>query len=631
MPKRLFVLALLVLMLATTVNATPIDDLNDLAQYYPEDTIAYGVFRLDDGYRDTLQSVINLVGENFARDEFVPAVFELPPLPIILDQVLLGGLSEFLDLDFNAWTGDSIALGLLSPLEAEAVLITLALSDTDAFLADIADTSPDLAEVEITQVDDVTQVTLTFSGDNLEIVVADDTLFLAENVELALAAATADGAGLLDNAMFNDTMTQMPGDEYNALAYIDGQRLSDEFLRLMAEFDDMGMSAIFEAANMSETNGAIGIGLTALDGRTLALDLATVPTNPDAYTARPGFVLQESVSAGFAANIPGYTQLLIHDYDIQADFQAVIDALDATMPILQSQLEAIIENQDMGFGPEADMLRSLDLSTINLGGVIKHSIIPLFAGFTGLNLEDDVLAWMTEDIALTTSIIPVDGDLGFSFDITLLAATSDIEAKTTVINALGRAAQLYGIPRVFAQDSIAVSFPTVLPQLVSIITGLPDDVTAIEALDFVVAANDDMLAMGSRPGVDLALSGEGDTLADNPVFQSAAGYIVPDAYTVWFVNGQEIAKGIEYLLPLAGDNAYDQFDILSLQFLVAQMESMTISANMDESGATASRLTITLAENVPYMLPEAPIGNVLEEPRPTLAPPMPTATATPGN
>jgi len=106
--KRLMILILtLLLALAVAVPASanqPTDELTALAAFAPADTVAFGVARIDDGYIETLEGVVN------SRLEAVAAVLPEGTLPPSVDiDAASPGFAEF-----RAFGGDHVALFLPS-------------------------------------------------------------------------------------------------------------------------------------------------------------------------------------------------------------------------------------------------------------------------------------------------------------------------------------------------------------------------------------------------------------------------------------------------------------------------------------------------------------------------------------
>ena len=237
-------------------------------------------------------------------------------------------------------------------------------------------------------------------------------------------------------------------------------------------------------------------------------------------------------------------------------------------------------------------------------------VIPVFAGFTGLNLEDDIIDWMTADYAIGARVLPVNGPLTVSLDAALVTTATD-ERAADVVTHLTEAAESFDLS--YETESIgageALVMPYIMPFLLQSALDLPPEVVDNDALDLMVAADDEVFAMGSRPGVNFALTGDGDSLRDNPVFAYAETVFLDDATTVLYISPTDIAAALpalaEAFAPFASPN-----EVEGVQALLAQVESLTISASTPDDASAILRLTLTLPQDVPYTFPEPEIGSV---------------------
>jgi len=208
---------------------------------------------------------------------------------------------------------------------------------------------------------------------------------------------------------------------------------------------------VFMNAEMS-AGSASAAGLTIMDGRNFVFDTVTVISDEAVAMQEdmPGFVEQNPTSVDFAANIPASSgQLVIIDNGFGPDALALFEAFNAVGPFLDVLIdEGVNVGTQFGLVPgEAQMASEMiDLGTINLGGWIQNQVTQIYAGFTGLNLEHDILEWMTGDYALYFALIPVESDLGFSFDVVMITENTDDEATSYIIERLAEASDLYDAP-----------------------------------------------------------------------------------------------------------------------------------------------------------------------------------------
>ncbi len=557
-------------------SAIPTDDLTDTARYFPAETLAYVSIRTDEGYTQALQDFLALIDAN-SQGAIIPPNMEVTPFGVLLADV--GG--PLIDTDEITWLGDTLAFGVLDG--NGSTLTAVEITDKDALLADVSD--DEFLEIIITEEDGYTVIESRF-GDYA--VVTDDVVFFGLDNLAVMTSALAQDPSLLDNANFTAARSALPEDEYNIFAYVDAGAI----MTLALAMQDSGGAVTLPASVTSQDLGVLALGATVFDGRTLSLDVASI-------AGGASDVVQTPVDLDFAAYLPGYTQLLIHDANLAQDFAGFIASLDAIAPLLQDF--ATIGSMEMNGVPMPmePELPEVDLSTINIGGLLKNTLIPVFAGFTGLNLEQDIINYVTEDYTLAMSLIGVPSDLLFSFDVAMVATVTDTDAATNVINGLIRADGLYRLGGLTEDNSL--SYPDLFPAILSEIVGFPPSSIASPELTFRIGANEDVFAIGTAPSVDFALNPSDDSLANNPVYQYAQSFFLADAASVWYVNAVSLAESIDAVAPLIGPDA----DIL--QFMIAQLESATISQNTGADGAVVSRLTLTLPESVPYDFPMPPM------------------------
>ncbi|TVR24508.1 MAG: DUF3352 domain-containing protein [Anaerolineaceae bacterium] len=582
-PLRFLLMTILLVVVAglgtRPAQATDVDDLTANAVYMPVDVGAFLSIRADAEYSDMLGDVLALLNQN-TGGMLLPPDLEVPRIrdfaADLLTDIFLVRAGD------GDWIGDTISLGVLPSAMPDdpTVLVAISIADRAAL--------EDALIIRTTESDDADFV--RFDTPEYDGLISDDVLLLQLNGVADLTAPPANA--LADNAAFQQARDALPVDSYNIFAYADIFNLID-----LAAVNDPELEAI--RATMDEGEAiAVAVGATIIDGRTLTLDLVTVPLFPELFMALPNYVEQTPVDPDFAQYLPAYTQLLIHDSDLATDFDAFFAGLDAGFVSLLRQTRVLSDEDPFAdFNPFA----------INFGGLSKTAVNALFAGLTGLNLERDVVSWMTGDYTLAASLIPVDSALTFSFDIALLAEVGDEAAAQAVIDGLVRADRMYGWGGV-TDEAGSLSYPDLIASLLSPALGFPRDVINTDELSLMAATDGERFAFGSAPSVRFALNPDGDSLMDNPTYQYATSLFLPDAFSVWYVNGGALADAAGLLAVVADRPS----DVEELQFVLAQIESMTISASAGTDGVNITRLTLTLPEEVTLPTP-APAGSPAEQ------------------
>ncbi|GAB4514464.1 MAG: hypothetical protein OHK0046_16600 [Anaerolineae bacterium] len=613
MKKGLILISVLMLLLMTfgsSAQGTSLDELSTLADYFPEETTVFAVIRTDDAYLNTLDDL--LADVNAGLGGLLPPGTSVRGL---LDDAVRSIYGRSFESGVRPWLGDSIAVGVTSIEgltdvdEAADVPFTIAAEVTDAEGA--AAFFGELINIEPLQTDTYT----LYVDENAEaaLLIAEDVLLLGTQVDSIVSQFEATEAALRTSDLFTGTLDLLPNEDYNILLYVDGAALVEQSAALNAQMMDEALSQTdmgaaeglittlmqFQADMQGQAaalTGPTAAGFTIIDGRSLVIDIVSQVSDPSVITEAPGYVEQVPVSLDFARYIPGYAQLVIHDNGLGPDFNALFTALDATGPAVQEILTALLQDPQLRSqlqGAEA-LLDMIDVSVINLGGLVENQITSYFAGFTGLNLQNDVLSWMTGDYANYAALIPVESDLEFSFDLGFVTEATDAEAAANVVAGLTDAAGQYEVANTVEEmgGGTALVYTSVLRGLLQL-GGLPQDMLAgTPELDLIVGADDEVFAFAARPGVEFALEPGDDSLLNNPAFQYAAeNLFLPEPVTVWYVGTGSFVNAAPALAAALGPTTAQQ-----IAFAASQIESMTITAAVPELGQSIARLTLTLPE-----------------------------------
>ncbi len=587
-PLSLLFLLVIALVLVPSATAQPDTPPSHLAAYLPDDTLAFVSFRSDDAYFEQLDAVIDQINRR------VPGAFP----PDATSRQLYDGLVQGTPFsEIAPWVGDTFALALIPNMARDVTSVfVFDLANREALLEVITDNNTDAPEPA-----QIGAFSVYGDPDGGE------GLLVSENVALLILDASdtfaidtlaeADFTPLSESETFTTALDSLPADSYNISAYIDTAAIAQA---AAAEMPSESLSpdealVIEPLLNSLAAVDYAALGLTILDNRSFTVDIsASVGSSTfglfndavDLLYAVP------TIDTTFADKLPAHTQFLIQGTDLNAQFDYSIDALSAAGALLRNAVETAYENGDIGFFEYND---AMTLLGGDLGGLVQGPLTLGFASLTGLNLQDDVLSWMTSDYALTLSAYLTDGALTFTPDLGLLIALADgdaVDGAQALIDALQG-------PLIdsFLESSSEGGVLTYTAPLR--IFYAESDLSAGEllgepALDFRLGASDEIFAMGARPTVDFAL-GEADNttaLSDTDAYQYAADSLfLPDANALYYINFGPLAEAA-----LSGRLFGSPRMDLEAAAALSLLESATITNRADaDTGLLSARLTITLA------------------------------------
>jgi hypothetical protein len=583
--------------------------LQALAQYYPADTPLYASIRTDDDVIAELDVLMARLAANLG--EPLPPAFSVADL---LDEWTFAAFGSSFDDSFGPWLGDSAAAGLLSlaPLFEEQattpflrpprrspppLIIAFSVADRDAaetFAAALMDAAG-LEPVE------TGEYTLYDPGDDLALLIADDAALIAPQAELLRAAYEGRDGRLADAALFSETVDGLPLETYSALAYVNVDTMNRELMEMMqAESPALALSPPLR--QQFEIGGGIALGLTVIAERSLTIDMAVVLTEEALQISRemPGYVEPQPVDLEFLRHVPADAQFVIHDGDFGGQALAFLAQLDLIGPLLGQQFQAMLDDPMLrrNMDPETvEFFEVFDLSGVNLGGALKVLASQMFAGFTGLHLEDEVLSWMTGDYALHARLI-ADDNLPFNVDAAFLTETTDAAAAANVIDKLERAAGLYGVPITREEIGDGQALALTVPQRAfhpPTPPGSQERLTITPELDFLIGHDDEVFVVSTRPGAEAAFApAAGGTLLDNATFRQARETLfLPEPASVFFINGPALWEALPLLSAVM-----PAWELRELLIVAAQVESAAITTTALQDRAMQARLTLTIPEQV---------------------------------
>ncbi len=562
---------------ASTAAAAPIADLTALARYFPDTAPLFIATRTDDGFIASLDGLLAQVAARLSDN------IENTSLSAELDRIagqISGGTGDF-ETVFRPWLGDVAAIGLptmanLSETSAGIGPILIAVSITDAtalesWLTDLFDRMGQ--DVERTAGDGYVVLDLSVRAQqrqHLYFLIRDDALLIANDMERMPAAGAA---SLAEAERFTEVMGLLPADDYSIAVYLDMQVLGRYSLEMNAAMlpDMPDMSAWMDLA------GVQAWGFTLLNGEALTMDLVQTLGDLSALEDMGipvGAAMQSApVDLNFAANVPADAPLVILSTDLGPGALAGLEALQAMIPILEEQMQA------MPNGEEA-------LEEMNIEGAL-NLLRMTFTGFTGLQLED-VLAWMDGDFALYARMIPLANpvpNLPMTFDLAAVVETSDPTGTQALLDGLANGLDRYN--QDFSREEISGADMIVLPDLIeNLIEDLPAAAADTPELDLVIGTNDEVFVAGTRAAATYSLAPSGDSLAQDPAVLAAQAYLLPNTVQMWYANLGTLADLIETLAPR------EQETVMALRLF----NTATISSTTAEDGTTIARFVITLAE-----------------------------------
>lgn len=506
-------------------KAAPVTD--NAARYMPADTWLYVSLRVDDAFVTELDGVLNKISQAIA----LAGGNAIPPSPIRTALTL--GLAQAglnLQTDIRPWLGQRIAFGLGNPAlvgmtespQPEDVPGVLAVDITDQAAADafvtklltMSNILPAFKRTAGSQF--ISYESLMAQQLPVNILITSDALLIGTQV--GLAAARGDGQSLADSARFSDTLKLMPADGYNLLLYVDANTLYGEIFAAMDRMPRMNRgemeAALGQARQMLNAVGGMAVGATILDGRSLTLDVAQQVVNPEAL-------------AGGVSNLAAYTT------PVDPQFLALLPA--NTVAVSQGTNPGGLWEQLMKTMQAQQALMDRDRAE-QMNREMTQAL-GKFQEATGLDLEKDVLAWMTGDAeafvgytppaagapSALWSMVTNDTPTSQDFDFGVVIEATDPAAAATVVDRLGTALEA----RMKERPSPRVSVVREQVSGADAVVIRVDMPGLTEPLDFVLASNDKVMVAATRPAAEAILSGAGG-FAQKPALLEAQKYVLPN-------------------------------------------------------------------------------------------------------
>jgi hypothetical protein len=579
--------------------ATPIGELNDLARYFPADTPIFAAVRTDDAFFSELDGIVAKVA-----DALPPGI--IPPVTIVeaLDMALADAEPPMsFQEDIRPWLGDTMAFGVLEipneegaarmlrrrpTFDGEApVLVAVAITDraavTDFFVDGMTE-----ADVEFERTDEAdftlitpTNTSVEFAKETPIIVIRDDALFVTNQSD---SATTLPDGSLASSAEFNETFALLPGDDYNISVFMDFGAFIEQGIANTSDPDTQEFMGLF--GNMFSAIGPQAWGATLLDGVNLTLDAAQRITDPTAFETL-GFPITNmtAIDPAFAVHIPAGATLSIHSTDLNRGFGSMFNFFDTMIGNMR----------EMGLGDSDELDEAAE-------GIAQ--IENSFTTFTGLDLRDDVLAWMTGNYALFIMPSPdldvssrfsifqtFPVDFGLAIEVTdPAAAAKTVEGLTEGVERLAALAT----EQEDAQAEIEIGSDTIVGTDVTVISITGED--SPWPVELLMGANDEVFALGTRNAVQSILARDGG-LPSNAAYTRAQDYVLENAYSLGYFGPQSLLPLTDLITTFAEeDDEEAEQNAETARNLLRLIQSASASQSIDSDGNAISRLVLTLSE-----------------------------------
>ncbi len=559
--KRLVLLLLTILLLgafALPTAALPIDDLTTLAGYFPEGSVIYASARTDDDFIATLDGVLTQVGQVIPE---VGGTTLTQALDLLASGIKSG--ATFQDL-FRPWLGNTAAIGMFpltttddfnNPIE----LVVISITDRDAAEAFFQSVTGPREYVQ-TQGDGFT--TYESTRDNTHLVFRDDVILIASNFGI-VANGGAVTAPLSGSADFNTALGLLPGSDYNAAVYVDTRA----FVSYAADnsVEAFGQPLPATIAGLEPQ----AFGFTILDGTALTIEGVSA-TNVDALGV--GSVATAPLDLGLLTRIPAGTPLLILGSSFADSYSLILDQIQQLASLQGMESDAT----DIQTG-----LWALDFG---------------IRGFTGMDFQSEILPALNGTYALYAGVNPAAEGAQTAFDLITPDLLLDFALTFGVTDAAvavelrdNLIATLSALPTE-RQDNINISFEDSNGTPV-IVIGVETDSFSGEQVEVLLGVSDEVFSFGTRRYVEAALN-PGIGLDQDPQWQAAAQYFVPESYSLLYQSSDNLATLVDIFERTGTSDTRDLS--LALGALTGLVSSSSISYGALSEGGIHMRAVLTL-------------------------------------
>lgn len=564
--KRLLILLLFALLLipAVPAGAVPTDDLIHLGNYFPPSTQFYFSIRIDDEYLQETDDLLTDLDEKLDGE-------------LLYGTSLLEGLDEFAqeitgddEADFETavrpWLGDTLAVVVVDVADAihddrdPDVVIATEISDREV-VEELLDTLVQSGAYDKTRNLRYALYLPKSESDQVYLLLDDALLTMRagndpERIRLEFDNSLADEDDLLE------TVERLPAESYNALLYVDAAPIAAAVMESNMPRGAGAMMGDFDMESILSLLGPQVVGFTILDDDTLVMDYAhSIPDadfSEDAITVDP-------INPDFAQYIPEDAFLAVHDTNLGPTLLYLLQGIES----LGDFADAALPEWNPDDPQDEDALRVID-DTVTF---LRLS----YRGLTGVPLED-TLGWMTGDFVSYVQL--EETNEGILFNVGVVVENTDPEGVEGYFDATITLVESLELDYTMEDGVITLPFLRTLLDF--------GDITTSDNQDILVGANDDVLAVGNRAGVESALAGEAG-VTESDVYLAASEYFLPDTQTLWYLNVEAARPALSQL------EGIDR-DLDHCLTMLSLFESGSITATYTEEGEGLVRFVLTLAE-----------------------------------
>jgi basic membrane protein A and related proteins len=587
--RRLLLIPLLLIVFGfvsaqeTPTPATPpaerFEALLSLSEYVPQGAPIHAVIRTDSAYFETLDQLLSDVQSGLPPN-LLPGGVTLSTR-LLLETASNSLFNASFEDDVRPWLGNSAAFTIhsLDPIlnvysQYEVVPSSVAFEITDR------STATDFIERYLarrtdsvwTRIDDESY-TLFSPADtfvSLYVLVRDDVLFMGTSLN-ALPLEAPLNYSLADDRYFLDTLTRLPGETYNAAAYIDASRILS--YAIGSGYSESRQNYLY--LPFLQAVDPIVIGGTILGQRTLTLDAVVRSGNMTALEAigiTPGGVVQ--IDPEFTRYIPPSAALVIHGTRITG----VVDFVRQNLGSVVNAM--LLQNPNSAAGENVAQLAADSFA--NFSNVLTSV-------YTGASL-DDWTNWTNSNyLVFISPKTVVDRDFPFFENLVeygVIAQVTDPVRSEQAMRNLARALPLAihsGGARGWRFREEVVNNTLVL--VISNDVRYADETWHADG-EFAIGANGEIFAAGTYRAVVETLQ-----VPDAPeVYTTLQPLLLSNPSMVWYLNSEQLR---ELALTVVGDR---EPDTSVLQSLVTALGDGTASLTVSEQGDTLLRFTLSLAE-----------------------------------
>jgi hypothetical protein len=463
----------------------PTDSVADVARYYPQSTVFFGVTRIDEAFVDTLDDLVSGLSSTLAS-------LDVPPLTLRQILFFTGGVNpdQLLPL-----LGDTASIGVTGmdasgTIDADGLQIVVELEDADAALAYILEEYEGMAEV----IQNPNATVVAVPAADILFEVYDEVLVIAVEQQTLPGAENS----LLNAERFRNTLADLPEDSYNALIYADVPLLA-------ALGDDM------DGAELLEQAGPLAIGATILNDASLTIDIAQqLPNLPE------GYLSAEPVSQDFLRFVPANTTALIHSTNLSAAIDGLFDLADSQAP------------------NEPSSRVEIEAALAQVGIDLQADILDWTVGEYALFLQADTRA-IVNDLAANQLVLEDRFDFGVVIEATDPATAQDLANRLGEL-LLQASAENPDQNVTITADTLAGLDVTAISITTGIEDGFPVTATPV-TIELVLGASEDVFFLTTRSAAESIANGAG-SLADSEVYQRAAQTFVNDPLFVAYTDGE---------------------------------------------------------------------------------------------